>query len=195
MGSKTRLLRYHGGLYLKEKRMQLRRAILSKRSQLNSPQRQQASQLIAKQLFKSLHFLRSKRLAFYFANKGEVDTSLIVEKALLLGKECFFPVLHPIKHNRMWFGRYRLGDKLKKNYFGIPEPNLTSAEKVQPWSLDLVITPLVAFDLNGNRLGMGGGFYDRTFSFKSEKRIKPFLIGLAYDFQQINFLLKSGMLP
>lgn len=170
----------------KNERRQLRRPILHQRSLLSLSERQHASKIISQRLAKTILFIRSKRIAFYFANKGEVDTSLLLKKALSLGKECYLPILHPVKHNQMWFGSYKLGDPLTKNSFGILEPTLESAQQAPAWSLDLVLTPLVAFDDKGNRLGMGGGFYDRTFSFlQNTMKNKPKLIGLAYDFQQL----------
>lgn len=79
---------------------------------------------------------------------------------------------------------------MKPNQYGISEPDIPISHQLKPIELDIVLMPLVAFDLNGNRLGMGGGFYDRSFSFlmrrKSNK--KPRLIGVAYDFQEIETL-------
>lgn len=164
----------------------LRRSIIKKRNSLPSHEQRNYSKMIAQHLCHQLIFLRAQRIAFYFSNKGEVETQIILNEALKMSKECFFPILHPVKHNCLWFGRYHKGDVLKKNVYGIPEPDLHYVDQVTPWSIDLVITPLVAFDQQGNRVGMGGGYYDRTFAFKKrQSRSKPFLLGLAYDFQQI----------
>jgi 5-formyltetrahydrofolate cyclo-ligase len=172
---------------IKNERKRLRNFILQRRLMLTAKEQQLASTAISKHLSRTLLFLRSKRIAFYFANKKEVDTSVLLKRALSLGKECYFPVLHPIKHNRMWFARYKMGDLLVKNNCGILEPDFKVAQKALPWSLDLVITPLLAFDSKGNRLGMGGGFYDRTFAFLHDQiRTKPTLVGLAYDFQHLS---------
>jgi 5-formyltetrahydrofolate cyclo-ligase len=165
-------------------RSQLRKPILSKRSSLSCQQQRHASTIISKKIIRMAVFLRSKRVAFYLASKGEVSTLMLLERALNLGKECFLPILHPVKHNCLLFGRYEKGDCLRANQFGILEPILYDVKKIPAWTLDLVFTPLVAFDYLGNRLGMGGGYYDRTFSFL-KYRSKPKLIGLAYDFQQI----------
>jgi 5-formyltetrahydrofolate cyclo-ligase len=168
---------------------QLRRKILTIRTAHPQSYQSHASRQIASSLTRVLAFIRAERIAFYFSTKGEVDPSLIVEKAVSMHKACYFPILHPLKHNKLWFGRYRQGDPLIRNRYGIFEPDLEAVEKIDPLSLDLVITPLVAFDSKGNRLGMGGGFYDRTFAFKKNHyRTKPFLLGLAYDFQEVDNL-------
>lgn len=168
---------------------QLRRKILTTRSTYSKSHQSHMSKQISSHLARILPFLRAQRIGFYFSNKGEVDPFLIVAKALNMHKACYFPILHPLKHNQLWFGRYHKGDPLIKNQFGILEPDLGIAEKIDPFSLDLVITPLVAFDSNGNRLGMGRGYYDRTFAFKKNSfRTSPFLLGLAYDFQEVESL-------
>ena len=76
------------------------------------------------------------------------------------------------------------------NYFGIPEPDISPRKRCPPRALDVVLMPLVAFDESGNRLGMGGGFYDQTFSYKSRAAnvSKPLLIGVAYEFQRVDLL-------
>jgi 5-formyltetrahydrofolate cyclo-ligase len=74
-----------------------------------------------------------------------------------------------------------------ENRFKIPEPRFEKNRLIAPELLDLVITPLLAFDGKGHRIGMGAGFYDRTFSFlnRSPRPSKPLLCGLAYAFQQV----------
>lgn len=169
-----------------ENRKQIRRLIIQQRNQLTPGQQQQLSGVISQHFLKTLLFLKSKRTAFYFAHHGEVDPSSIVTKALAMHKECFFPVLDPVKHNRLWFASYHAHDKLIKNCYGIWEPNLQKNHSINPRILDTVIMPLVAFDTHGNRLGMGGGYYDRTFAFLKEHAVsRPKLIGLAYEFQKV----------
>ena len=92
----------------------------------------------------------------------------------------------------MIFVRWREGERLLPNRFGIPEP-VTLRGSVAPWRLDLVLTPLVAFDTAGNRLGMGGGYYDRAFARRHQQRWprRPVLCGLAHRFQQVDLLPAS----
>jgi 5-formyltetrahydrofolate cyclo-ligase len=75
----------------------------------------------------------------------------------------------------------------KKNIYAIPEPIYTAKDIISSEDLDLVIMPLVATDKEGNRMGMGGGYYDRSFAFKKDKKTNyPQLLGFAYDFQLIS---------
>lgn len=128
--------------------------------------------------------LTCRHIAAYLAADGELDPHPLIESLWSLGKRVYLPVLVPFTRNRLWFARYTPASRLVHNRYGIPEP--ARAELVRPAALDLVLTPLVAFDDSGHRIGMGGGFYDRTFAFlqaRSHWR-KPLLLGIAYAFQQ-----------
>lgn len=97
--------------------------------------------------------------------------------------------MHPKKDHHLEFYAYHSGDPLIENQYGIGEPDIKKQTHIDAEKLDLVLMPLVAFDENGNRVGRGAGFYDRTFSFKiGSKRKTPLLVGLAYEFQKINVI-------
>lgn len=121
-----------------------------------------------------------------------MDPSLIFKRAWSMGKRCFLPVLHPIKKQSLWFVEYTPEDTLIKNRFKILEPCLRNKKPIPAWALDLVFTPVVAFDKELHRLGMGHGYYDNTFAFlkdkKGEVRKVPALVGLAYEFQRVKTL-------
>lgn len=173
----------------------LRKNIISKRKVLSQTERLSAAKQITQHLLFNLPaFQQSEHIAFYQATNGEADPRLLLNHALSLGKHCYLPVLHPIKHNSMWFMPYKKGTKLIPNQFGILEPEVISHELAPAWALQLVFTPLVAFDLQGNRLGMGGGYYDRSFAFIKEAHFKPkpFLVGLAYEFQKVEKLTANS---
>ncbi|KKO08765.1 hypothetical protein LCGC14_0038840 [marine sediment metagenome] len=85
----------------------------------------------------------------------------------------------------MLFVRIRPGDRLSYNRWGIPEPRPGLRHIVSPRRLDLVLMPLVGFDDAGNRIGMGKGYYDRTFAFRRRQCSRPTLIGLAHECQQV----------
>jgi len=168
-------------------RTTLRRALRQQRRSLTQQQQQAAAQALDRLLGRHALFLRSKHIALYLPNDGEMDLTPLLARALSMGKRCYLPVLSPIYHNRLWFAPYDGTNRMELNRFGIPEP-VTSWSQVRPvWTLDLILTPLVAFDSNGNRLGMGGGFYDRTLAYlKRRKRWhKPRLLGTAHTFQQV----------
>jgi len=85
----------------------------------------------------------------------------------------------------MLFIKYEEGEQLIKNRLGILEPIFDAKKIIYPQKIDLVIVPLVGFDENANRLGNGGGYYDRTFIFKKQQPNKPYLIGIGYECQKI----------
>ena len=110
----------------------------------------------------------------------------LIEAIWKANKKCYVPIL--IEGMALDFVRYEQGDKLRPNKFYILEPEEVS-RRVAPEKLDLVVTPLVAFDLHGHRLGTGGGYYDRTFAFMhADQYKKPLLIGLAFAKQQADSL-------
>lgn len=89
----------------------------------------------------------------------------------------------------MLFVRYRGNGNLTPNRWGIREPLLRAQECIKPQQLDLVVVPLVAFDRQGHRLGMGKGYYDRAFAFRCQTAGKPFLLGLAHECQLTDKIL------
>ncbi len=104
-----------------------------------------------------------------------------------MGKQCFLPVInHPSLPLR--FARYLHCQPTRLNRFGIPEPAVRRSDLLQAHNLQLIIVPLVAFDAQGGRLGMGAGFYDRTFAFLNSRKYwhSPSVIGAAHSFQQID---------
>lgn len=160
------------------------------RRALTPQQRRQAARSLAALLGSHPLFLRSRHIAFYLPNDGELDLTPLIERAWSMGKRCYLPVVSPLYHNRLWFAPYTGEEQLVPNRFGIPEPDLPWSRMRQTWALDLILTPLVAFDADGNRLGMGGGYYDRTLAYLARRRVwrKPRLVGTAYGFQQVEAL-------
>ena len=148
----------------------------NKRRALSDAQRSRLSERLARVITTRLLLRRYKRIACYLPNDGEIDLTPLVERAWKVGRKIYLPVLHGSK---LWFLPYTLSTPLTNNYFGIPEPDISVDKRCPAAAMDLVLVPLVAFDNNGHRLGMGGGFYDRTFGYKSKARSlrKPRLIG------------------
>ena len=173
----------------------IRKTIREKRRGLTTDQQCCAAEQLAQRLCREEFFLRAERIAVYLANDGEIDPAQIIAAAFKLNKACFLPVIDPTTRNSLHFAQYRQGDSLHKNRFGIPEPKLDSAATLPVSELDLILVPLVAFDRNGNRIGMGGGFYDRTLAPCSEK-LGPTLVGLAHQCQELdNISTQSWDIP
>ncbi|NQD92361.1 5-formyltetrahydrofolate cyclo-ligase, partial [Pseudomonas sp. CrR25] len=106
------------------------------------------------------------------------------------GKATYLPVLSPWPSTKMVFQQVQPRDTLTPNRFGIPEPRRSVARQRKAWALDLILLPLVGFDRYGGRIGMGGGFYDRSLAFRGRRKNwhKPTLLGLAHECQQVDRL-------
>ena len=176
-------------------RSQLRRQLRARRRALTRDQQRRAAIALDAVIARSGLLTRHRHIAFYLANDGEIDPSLLLKRAHRQGLCCYLPVIAP--DNKLLFVRYRPGDPLRQNGFGIMEP-LNLSQRRKPWALDMVLLPLVGFDRDGGRLGMGGGFYDRCFSgIKQIPAMKwPTLVGLAHRCQELNRLtLASWDIP
>ena len=170
-----------------------RAAIRKRRAALSSEERQHLSQQICQHVLNSDYFIKANDVALYLAAQGEVEAKALIDFALQNDKRIYLPALDPDDKTRMHFVRYKKDDALILNRFGMPEPVLAEDKIIAAKNLDLVLCPLVAFDEQANRVGMGGGFYDRHFAFKNEVKAETkepasttTLVGLAYDFQKID---------
>lgn len=173
-----------------DSRKQLRKQLRTARQNLSRGAQKQASRRLARRIGQSSLFTRSRHIAFYLAADGEIDPSPLIARCRKLGKHCYLPVLHRWPSTHMSFQRLLPQQRWIRNSFGIREPKPNRRLQIKPWRLDLVLMPLVGFDAQGNRLGMGGGFYDRTFAFKHRRSHwqTPVLIGLAHDCQKTSSL-------
>ena len=161
----------------------IRQNIKNQRSELTAEDIAAASVEIAQQLWKLPIMMRAQRIGCYFAVGGEVDCECIIAEAWARSKKTFLPILNS---GELKFSPYRANTEFLRNFYGIPEPCAKTSELKQPRELDVILMPLVSFDDHGNRLGMGGGYYDRTLRFMRNRQVwlHPKLIGLAYDFQK-----------
>jgi 5-formyltetrahydrofolate cyclo-ligase len=153
------------------------------RQEMSHADRADESRRIAERFLNSRHFLNCRTLACYLATWDEVDTNSIIERAWRAKKRVFAPVIGT--RGEMTFGRLLPETTLVRNEFGLWEP--TSDLRIDPSDLDIVVTPLVAFDSKYNRIGMGGGYFDRTFAFLRGRQswLRPKLVGLAFDCQKV----------
>ncbi len=163
----------------------LRRQIRVARRLLSPEARQQAAQRLADHVSLTHSFQRAERIAAYLAADGEMDPRPLVELAWDAGKEVYLPVIGIDR--RLAFARYRRESQMLPNRLRIPEPVVAPEDWCDTVELQLVLTPLVAFDEHGTRLGMGGGFYDQTFGFIQRRPIfqRPVLLGVAFELQRV----------
>ncbi len=176
----------------------LRRKLRQARRQLTPAQQRLAASRLYRQLAQHPVFRRARHIALYLPNDGEIDPGLLLRAAQRRGKATYLPVLNPWPRTRMVFQRINPGERLRRNRFGIFEPVIRSARQRRIWALDLLLMPLVGFDGKGGRLGMGGGFYDRSLAYRAmrKKSHKPTLLGLAHECQRVDQLpLESWDVP
>ncbi len=135
-------------------------------------------------------FHRADKLAFYLAADGELDPRWLMARALELNKRCYLPVIHTKLDDKLFFAPYTPGTPLVRNRYGIPEPDVPRRRLEPPHALEVVFAPLVAFTPSGERLGMGGGFYDRTLARRRHFRFwrRPRVLGLALELQKREWL-------
>lgn len=168
----------------------LRRYLKQARQALSDGERRRASLQAISGITGHPQYRRARHLALYIGSKGELDPLPLLDLAIGQRKRCYLPVLHPFLPGRLWFCSWQPGEPLKPNRFGIPEPLPTPKNRIAARDLDLVIVPLLGFDDNGHRLGMGGGYYDRSFAFvrRVRKMHRPFMLGFAHEVQRIEAL-------
>lgn len=127
----------------------------------------------------------AKRIGVYLSHQGEISLAPLIEHALKQGKCLYLPLVSTNMQNRtLSFYPLNASTRLKKNRYGISEP-VSKRAKISPKQLDLVWVPLVAFDAKCRRIGMGGGYYDRTFKYKqTHVCLAPKLMGVGYEWQR-----------
>lgn len=167
-------------------RNQLRQQIRKTRANLTALQQQQAEDSITQQALALIEERNAQHIALYVSFDGEISTEKLIKTLWAQGKQVYLPVLHPFNPNHLLFLRYLPDTPMLKNKFGIWEPKLNVQNVLPLKELDILFTPLVAFDKQGNRLGMGGGFYDRTLQNWRNSSFIP--VGLAHQCQQVEQL-------
>lgn len=175
-------------------RPQLRRLLRQKRRALSASAQRQAAQGLYRQLAQQPQFRRARHIALYLPNDGEIDPRPLLREAQRRGKHTYLPVLSAWPRTKMVFQRITRHEKLAGNRFRILEPRPQPARQRKIWALDLVLLPLVGFDDRGGRLGMGGGFYDRSLAYLRQRKNwhKPTLLGLAHECQRVDALAMAS---
>lgn len=165
-------------------RTELRRQMRAKRLALSPAEQQHAAEQLISPALALIERYQAQHLAFYLPFNGEISPLPLMEKLRSLGKSIYLPVLHPFSPNQLLFFRFERQADLVRNAFGIEEPKLDIQKLLPVDELEMIFVPLVACDPLGNRLGMGGGFYDRTLA-QSPHLIS---VGLAHRCQQVEQL-------
>lgn len=171
---------------IQQQRQQIRHQIRKTRANLTALQQQQAEQTITQQALSLIEQRHAQNIALYFSFDGEISTNALINTLWTQHKNVYLPVLHPFTKHHLLFLRYLPETPMKQNHFGIWEPKLNVQNVLPLNELDILFTPLVAFDMQGNRLGMGGGFYDRALQDWQKKSFIP--VGLAHACQQVEQL-------
>ncbi len=170
-------------------RKAIRQLVRQRRRALSGQEQTQAASALVAQARISGLLAEPQACALYISNDGELDPSLLIQALWQVGCTVVLPVLHPFSKGHLLFLRYEQNSVLVNNRYNIPEPTLNVQSVVLKNKLDIIFVPLVAFDQHGNRLGMGGGYYDRTLaSLPKHTR----LIGLAHDIQEVQRLPKQA---
>lgn len=165
----------------------LRKRLCRERLAMSPSERMAAATAIAERVRRLAVYRQACHVAVYIAVRGEADLAPLWSEAPA-EKHWYLPVVHPGGEPTMQFAHHDPATAMRKNRFGIPEPDVSHATVRDPRELDLVLAPLVAFDRSGHRIGMGAGFYDRAFSFLRGPGTpeRPRLVGIGYELQRVD---------
>ena len=167
-------------------RQQIRQQIRQRRRALTPEQQTQFALQAADRMMAYPPVLLAQTVAVFLSFDGELDTRPLIDQLWRAGKRVYLPVLHPFSPGNLLFLHYHPSSDLVVNRLNIREPKLDVRDVLPLSQLDVLVTPLVAFDAAGQRLGMGGGFYDRTLQNWQQYRLQP--VGYAHDCQQVDSL-------
>lgn len=173
-------------------RANLRQKIRKRRQNLSKIEQEIAAEQLKVnfiQHLKRYNTTKNSQIALYLSNDSELDTSLLIKELWTKNHLVYLPVIHPFNGTTLYFQRYEENSPMRANRYAILEPKLNCSQICPLQDLDYLLMPLVAFDSHGNRLGMGGGFYDKTLArYHNENWQKPQLIGLAHQCQHVESL-------
>jgi 5-formyltetrahydrofolate cyclo-ligase len=158
----------------------------ARRNRLGAAERIAAAQNLVAQLERIPEFLIDRDVAGYWAVAGELPLLAVIAGLRARGQQYWLPIVGDA--GQLAFAAWQPGIEIAANRFGIPEPVVDASERAQPADLDVVLLPLLGFDRRGNRLGFGGGYYDRSFAFLRARAGagKPLLVGIGYAMQEVD---------
>ncbi|MHA3051236.1 5-formyltetrahydrofolate cyclo-ligase [Acinetobacter sp. ANC 4640] len=165
---------------------QLRRELRRKRRRLTCFQQRQAAQAVLSHFRRVPAIQKAKKIGLYLDAFGEIATKGLIEYCFKLNKEVYLPKICNMNQHLRWVKISRqqfYTRRFAPHRLGMLEPQQRG---IAVQHLDVLCMPLLACDIKGMRLGMGGGFYDRTLS---QAQHHPFRLGLAHDFQRLDIVL------
>ncbi|HEU0276831.1 MAG TPA: 5-formyltetrahydrofolate cyclo-ligase [Rhodanobacteraceae bacterium] len=170
---------------MNDSRALIRARMSVRRNELGAKQRIEAAAGVLHSLETLPEFLIDRRVAGYWAVRGELPLNLVVAALRRRSQHYFLPILGTAR--QLYFGEYTEGTPLANNRVGIPEPAVAAAQRLGARDLHVILVPLLAFDAAGSRLGTGGGWYDTSLAFLRDRPrpASPLLVGVGYGFQQV----------
>lgn len=172
---------------MQSSRKQIRRHLRQRRTALPEDTRKHAAHTAMHCVSRLPWFRKAKRIALYYPVGVELDVTTLLGTPALRGKRLYLPVLAPGPKPYLLFAPWRSDTRWRCNRYGIAEPLAHRGALLRPAQLDLVITPLLGFDAACNRMGAGGGYYDRSFAYRRTRAPwrQPRLAGVAYECQRL----------
>ncbi|KUJ72980.1 5-formyltetrahydrofolate cyclo-ligase [Thiomicrospira sp. WB1] len=163
----------------------LRQICRQRRRALTLQQQSEHAQSASRLALRSRWLQRPKRIGFFLSQDGELDTLPLIKALLQRQHQLYLPVLKTLRGRPMAFAPYSEESCLHPNRFNIHEPVTPHDDHINAHQLDVLFAPLTCFDAQGHRLGMGGGFYDRSLAFKRWfPHARPIVIGWAHECQR-----------
>jgi 5-formyltetrahydrofolate cyclo-ligase len=180
-------------------RNEIRKLVRQSRNGIEQDEQEQLALIASRHILAEIQASNAKHVALYRANDGELATDKLIETLWQEGVTTYLPRLHPFREGQLIFLHYDKQTQLEANQFGILEPKLDVTQLMPAFKLDVILTPLVAFDIHGNRIGMGGGYYDRCLGALTPQALAfgppafqaltpPIAIGFAHDCQQVSHI-------
>lgn len=157
---------------------ELRASLRERRRSLDAQMRTAAARAVCEHIATMPNWQDARRAGLYIANDGELDTAPLAALCRGSDKRLFLPIMGNDK--TLSFAPWHADTLLLRNSYGIDEPPATAA-RIEAGELDIIFLPLVGWDRQGNRLGMGGGYYDRSLAAVKG----PLLVGLGYSAQEL----------
>jgi 5-formyltetrahydrofolate cyclo-ligase len=167
------------------KKNALRLELRTRRRALSAADHRARSKQVSKLIARLPQFAAGRRVAVYLPFDRETDTAALIAAARRRMVRLYAPVVADRRHRTLRF--HALGTRTRRGAFGIPVPHRPARPLPSRW-FNLIVVPLVGVDVTGRRLGMGGGYYDRSLEFRRRRETwrGPLLVGMAFDCQRVD---------